>query len=360
MKPIPGLGNYQGQRLVKIERKATSASGSVVFDIPQDRVYKEFIFVHEILAAAAYAASTPVIHPRGVSHGMITNLELARSGNDVLKVFRGIAQLQDQCQWVFGEPAPTLYKVNSTTVGASALTGLPTFGTTTQTTAIREVFSMPCENKLSSELVRTCFNTNGINTAKIRVSLGAATLMQDPEDAAVATSFTYSGYITVYGVTADHLGDIAFDDHRQYYDEILFGAQANRSVVELRPLGQLQGMHLRAYAGSGNGNYKPMNPEELRNFEIEIKFNDSVLFEGNMADFQAVNGAKSSMRSFLRSSAYLNLLNNSTYGTGLETGQDAKAVTPLRLIVTTPSSINHSTNPVRLVAEYDVIANKKA
>lgn len=359
MKAIPGLGNYQGQRLVKIDKKATVASGQVVFDIPQDRVYKEFIFVHEIIATPAFAGAAPLIHPRGVSHGLITNLELARSGNDVLKTFRGIAQLQDQAQWVFGEPCPTLYKVNSTTVGTGAVTGSPVVGATTQNVAIREVFSMPCENKLSSEWVRTCFNTNGINTAKIRVSLGAASLMQDPEDAAVAT-WTYSGSITVYGVTADHLGDLVFDDGRQYYDELLFTAQANRSVVELRPLGLLQGMHLRAFAGVGNGGYKPMTPEELRTFEIEIKFNDSVLFEGNMADFQAVNGAKSSMRAFLRSSAYLNFLNNSTYGSGLETGQDAKAVTPLRLYVTTPSSINHATNPVRLVAEYDIIANKKA
>jgi hypothetical protein len=360
MKPIPGLGNYQGQRLVKIDKKTTAVSSQYVFDIPQDRVYKEFIFIHEYNLAPTYASTTPVMNPRGASQGMITNLELARSGNDVVKVFRGIAQLQDQAQWIFGEPAPIIYKVNSTTVAAAALTGVPTFGTSTQVTAAREVFSITCENKQSSEWVRTCFNTNGINTAKIRLQLGAASLAQDPDDAAVASAWAYSGSITVYGVTADHLGDVQFDDFRQYYDEILFSAQSNRSVVELRPLGMLQGMHLRAYAGTGNGGYKTLTPEELRNFEIEIKFNDSVLFEGNMADFQAVNGAKSSMRAFMKSSAYLNLLNNSTYGTGLETGQDAKAVTPLRLTVTTPSSINHSTNPVRLVAEYDVIANKKA
>lgn len=360
MKQIPGLNAYQGQRLVKIEKKTTAVNSNYSWDIPQDKVYKGFLFVHDINCTPTYASGSPAFHPRGLSHGLITNLELARSGNDVVKVFRGLAQLQDQEQWLFGESAPILYKTNSTTLNGSEVTGAPAMPSTTQVLAAREVFYMPCENHLSSEWVRTCFNTYGINTAKVRLSIGAAAGVQDPADSTSVT-FTYSGSITLYGITADHLGDVDFDDWRQSYDEIVFNSQASRAVVELRPLGLIQGLHLRAFAGSNStsGGYKVMTTEELRNMEIECKFNDSLLFEGNMADFQSINGAKSSMRALLRSSAYINLQNNSSYGTGLETGQDAKSVTPLRLTVSTPSTINHSTNPVRLVAEYDIIAKKK-
>lgn len=360
MRPIPGLGNYQGQRLKKIDRKAVTLSGQVVFDLPQDIVGKELLVIHDYTVTPTFASGSPSVHPRGVLHGILSSLEIARSGNDVVKVFRGVAQLQDQAQWIFGEACPSLYKVNSTTLNGSEITGAVALGATTVPVSGREVVAIPFENKLSSEWVRSCLNLTGINTAKVRMNFGAAAAIQNPEDSASCT-FAYSGYVTLYVVTADHLGDVAFDDWRQYYDEITFNSQANRSVVELRPLGLLQGVHLRAFAGAhSNGHYKPMNTEELRNFEIEIKFNDNTLFEGNLADFQSLNGAKSSMRAFLRSSAYLNCLNNSTYDSGLETGQDAKAVTPLRLTVTTPSSINHATNPVRLVAEYDIISRRKA
>lgn len=362
MKAIPGLVGYQGQRpLRKIDSKAVSQNGSLVFDLPQDVVIKEIVIVHDCVVTPTFASGSPKVHQRGVLHGILSSMEVSRSGNDVIKSFRGLAHLQDQLEYLFGNRPVTLYQVNSSTLSGSEVVteDAPVLGATTQPVAVRETISIPFENKRSSEWVRTCLNLNGINTAKLKMNFGAAAGIQDPTDSTTVT-FTYSGTVTVFIVTADHLGDTQFDDDRQFYDELTFNAAANRSVVELRPLGLLQGLFLRASKGShSNGHYKPMSTEELKNFFIEAKYNDVTLFEGSMADFQAMNACKSSMARFLRSAARINLLNNSTYDTGLETGQDAKSVTPIRLTITTPSSINHATDPVRLVAEYDVIKRAK-
>lgn len=355
MIPLAGLGSFQGQRLEPIAKNVTVTLGAEQsFDIPQDRVFKNFLAVYEWVVTPTFASGSPKLHRRGVTHALTKKLEVSRSAGDVLKVFRGIAQLQDQERWNEGENCPTVYQTNSSTLGAAAVQAdAPALGATTQPVAIREAYMIALENRVSSSMFETLLNTKGLNTGKIRITHGAAADVQDPNDS-TTVSFTVTGKLWIYGNTADHLIDnVAFDDWRQNYDEVSFGTiTQNRTIVELKPQGQLQGFHLRAFKGSKD---ESLTFEEMKNFEVKVEYNGNFLFDGNMADFASLNGCKGSLRKFFESSAYLNILNNKTYDTGLDTVQGG-AFRPLRLTVSTPSSL--SGTAVKLVAEYDLIEKR--
>lgn len=365
MRPVPGLGNYQGQRIKKVGTVTISPGGSASVDLKDDVVAKELIFVCDLNATVGFSSGAPKFHPRGLMHGILRELRIERSANDPIKLFNGLAKIQDRMEWLFGEPAPALYKVNDTELDGSELVGLAQAGTTGQTTAVREVFAVPFENKLSSEYVRTCLNLVGITTGKINFTWGNAADIQDPEDATVLTSVSVSGTVTVYACTADHLGDVVFSDWIEYEDAVDFPVLQNGSYYEFKPQGMLQGVLLRAMKINSSGKEIPLNTKELKEFDMEVQYNGTYLFQGNLADFAAINGAKSSMRKLLRSGAYLNHLNNSTFDTGLETvqretvnGSTVDSFRPLRVRLWTPSSINHSTTPVRLRVGYDLIKKR--
>lgn len=352
MKALTGLGMYQGQRLEPIlKRKAVTLGEELPIDLPQDRVYKGLLVIQEWVATPTFAAATPKIHPRGITHAVSKKIEISLSAGNTIRAYRGIAQLQDQMKWMSGEEVPTLSKANSTTLNGGEVYGLPAFGATTQPLAVREAYAIPFENMISSNNQETRLNTAGINTAKLKINYGIASDIQDPSDTAVAT-FTLTGFITVYAYTSDHLIDKNDNDiWVQSYDEGQFVVQQNGSVTEFKPQGHLQGLFVRAFKGSKR---KPLTNDELRNFQIKIEYNKNFLFDGNMADFQSLNGIKSSVEEFFNSAAYLNCLDSYTYGTGLDTVQ-AEGFKPLTFTLTTPSSIDHAAEPVFLVVEYDLI-----
>lgn len=350
MIPLAGLGNFEGQRLEMIRKRTQITLGQeFLVDFPQDRVVKEAIVVYDWEVTPTFASGSPKLHHRGVAHALSKRVEIERAAGDVIKSYRGIAQLQDQARWLFGEECPTLYEVNASSLSAAALTGRPTLGSTTQKTVIREAYSIPFENKLTSRYFDTLLNLKGINTCKLRIQHGVAADVQDPDDSTSVT-FAVVGYVTVYIATADHLADSAFMDWRQNYDDADLGSVTlNGSAIEFKPQGELQGFHLRAFKGT---NYKPLTPEELRNFEVKVEYGGNFVFKGMLGDFQMVNGCKSSIRELFRSSAYMNIVNNSTPRTGLQTVQGG-AFKPLVVTVSTPSSL--AGTALRLVPEYDLI-----
>ena len=351
MKELAGLGpSFEGQRLEVIKKRtAVSLGNDFIAELLTNKVYKELFVVCDWLVTPTISSGTPVLHKRGVAHALSNRIEVEIAAGDILKVYKGTSQLVDQMKWLFGEPCPTLYQVNASAFTSAALTGDPTLGTTGQTTIIREAYSIPFENKLTSRYFDTLLNLNGVTTAKLRIALGAASQVADPTDVS-STTWAVTGYITVYASTADHLIDNSFMRWPQSFDDISLGTvQLNGSSIELKPQGELQGFHLRAYKGS---NDTLMTQEELRNFEVKIEYGGNFIFKGMLGDFQFVNGCKSSIRSVMPSSAYMNILNNSTPRTGLQTIQGG-VFKPLVLTVSTPPSLA-GTN-IRIVAEYDLI-----
>ena len=358
MKPIPGLGDYQGQRLEPIiENKAIPLGGVLPVELVQDRVYKGFLVELYVKTTPTIASGTPKFHRRGLSHALVKKIELARNANDILQVVQGTAHVQDAERFNGGELAPAAYKTNGTSLDNTAVECQPgeqVFGTTGQACVFLESFYIPCENRLTSTMFSTLLNTAGINTAKLNLEFNTLASLLDPEDASSTTFAAGDCFVTVLGNTSDHLLDLPVADLVRSYDLIDLGTiQQSGTIVELKPIGQIQTMYLRAFKGASGA--VPLTIEEMRNFKIKIEYNGNFVYSGSIENFRSLDGAKGDLRKRIPDGAVLNLVNNGTYDTGLNTVQ-AEGFKPLRVTLSTPPSL--AGTAIRLIANYD-LARKK-
>lgn len=355
MKPIAGLGLYQGQRLEPIiEDAAIPLNGTLPVELVQDRAYKGFLVQMQVKTTPTIGAGSPRMHRRGVAHALIKKLELALNANDVVQVIRGIAQLQDAERFNGGELAPSAYKVNATVLDNAAVECQPgeeQFGTTGQACVYLVSFYLPCENRLTSSYITTILNTAGINTAKLNIEFNPLSSLLDPEDSSTTTFAAGECLISVYGNTCDHFIDLPVSKLIRSYDQADLGSiQQSGTIIELKPLGQIQTMYLRAFKGA-SGNV-PLTIDEMRNFKVKIEWNGNFVFNGTIEAFRSLDGAKGDMRKRIADGAVLNFVNNGTYDTGLDTLQ-AEGFKPLRLTIYTPATL--AGTAIRLVAEYDLL-----
>lgn len=349
--------DYSGQTLLSLGREKLVPGKDLSFKVPQDKIIKEFIIVAKGSAKSVHAGAAPKVRQYGVLDGMLSEMYLSRKGTDRVRSYRGVRQLRHTIERNFGDGDPAVYKQNSTELGDGESQGLLTFGATGEDVAFKESVSILMENKNSGSYFTTLFSTKQLQTATLNIKPGAYASIQSPDDAAVAT-ITADIEIEVFASCADHALDLSdkFIDWVQTYGELEFSGRQDNARHYLRPQGEVQGILITGQKGSKR---QPFNFENLSKTRIELRFAGILLFEGTLLQLQAVNANKNSMLAHRKGSVYINFLNNSAFGTGLNVGEGT-GVRDIEILVTTDASLSYSPDPVRLVFEYDQIIRTSA
>lgn len=346
------IKNFSGQTMRSIGTATWVAGGRAVFKVPQDIIGKEIIACGLGKGAATFAGAVPKLRPLGFLDGMIKTVTVSRNGTDKVKSFSRTRKSKHNNRQVFGESCPNLYQVNSATL-TDALHGVATFGTTGQQTAFAEALVVAMfENKLSSSYMNTLFDTRNLQTAVVELEFGSLADIQDPDNVATVATFAADCEIELFISCADYLLDSALpqNDWVEKSQTEIFNGAVDRLKRAYYPEGEVQGV-LISILKTGN---KPLNHAEMSTVKIELEFDGTKVFEGNMLQLAQFNNCKNMKQLIEKGSFYYNFLHNSTYGSGLPTGS-GRTAKPIEIYWTIPAAIG----ACEAIMEYDLIIAPK-
>ncbi len=353
---MANIAGFNGKGLEYVGQVQFVAGKGGFVELPADRVIKDIHFMIGGVATPTFSAGTPKVRKYGMGDGLIRSVKVERSGGDALRTYLGVRQIVNDMLWFSGERGPVLSKVNASSLGLAVSSDSVTFGTSTQPVPFYEGYAISMENKKSSEYWRTYFSTLNNRSAKVIFEFGQGLDVLDPEDTSTTSAIAISDcFIDVYISTADQLlpASDSFEDNKTSYDQIILTGPANASRYTIQPEGELQGFWITMAKGVKQAD---LTHEELQKSFIEIKFDGATIVKGKMLDIAAINMNHGKMHDLIRSSCYIGLLNNSTWGTGLVTGEGS-SVKSLEVFITTPAM--DYTGGVRLIFEYDRVGIRK-
>lgn len=351
------INGYNGKMTEYVGQVVFEAGKTKFLELPADRVVKNIHFFIRGDITPTFSAGTPKIREYGVADGLIRKITVERKGGDTLRTYLGVRQLVNDMLWYQGERGAVLTKVNATSLGLANSVDSYTLGTSGQTVPFYEGYDITMENKKSSEYYRTYFSTLNNRSSKIIFDFGTGLEVLDPEDTSTTSAIAVGNcVIDVYISKADHLiGESdKFVDFKHSYDQIVLSGAANNSRFTIQPEGEIQGMWITAVKGAKDAKF---THEEMLKCFFEIKFDGETMHKGNLLDLAAINVNIGKMKDLIRGCAYIPNLNNSTYGTGLWTGEGSNTKS-LELFITTDPNMSY-VGGVKFIFEYDRVNRPK-
>tara|TARA_B100001971_G_C18268010_1_gene596179 strand:+ start:25067 stop:26125 length:1059 start_codon:yes stop_codon:yes gene_type:complete len=344
------------QQSREVEQFKYQKAESKVIRLPQGEVIKEIHIMAKGKFAHTYASGSPTLKKHGVLDALCRGIRCVEDGNKIVKSYKGVKVLRNLSEWIQGSGLASYFKKNSSTLGAfsSVTKGFPDIGSTTEETSFLDTVIIPFDGKLSTEYARTRWNLRDKTDAYIQIDFNElADLLEIGSDAATVSA-DIDFYVSI--VTSPALSDVAFAKWKQTFKEEELSGPAVEKRIDLISGGLQQGFWLSLEKGSTR---EPLTLEECLETKVKVILDQagqgqSILKSTNLLELMAINENKTMIEDFIPSAAYVNFLDNKTFGTALNTGVGS-GVQKLDLVLTTPAGISYSPNPLIVRVEHDTI-----
>lgn len=323
--------------------------------IHQDIVVDKFLLYFRGSIKVDYTGGTaPKLNPNGLLDGILEELTVSRKGTDRLRAYRGIRHLIHTVDRHVAERDLPVYKVNAADLSGNVLEGIPTLGTTGQTTQVLECIPMMMSNVLSGAFDLTAFSSKDLQTATINIKYGDFSKCLDIEDpnSANATAITVEGVIDVIPYCVDDLlsnANIGQADFVQTYEGKDFGGVQTGAKHFFSPEGMLQGILITGLHSGG----KLFDQKVMEKTYIEIFYLGVMVAQGSLSQLRELDiiGTIAPRR---KGSCYVSFLHKFDANSGLYIGTGKQ----LEVKVTTDPALSYSPSPVQLMFEYDQLIFK--
>ena len=345
------------QQSRQVEQFKYQKAESKIVRMPQGEVIKEI----QIIAKGKYKhenydGGTPRMKRHGVLDSLCRSIRVVEDGNKIVKSYKGTQCLRKLSQWIQGSGLAAYYKKNAQVMGDfdSVKKGFPSIGNDGEYTAFLDAVIIPFDGKLSTEYARTRWNLKDKTDAYLQIDFNELTSLlentSDPCDVDADIEFEVSI------VTSPSLLEVSFAKWKQTYKEEELSGPVVEKRIDLISGGLQQGFWLTLEKGADR---QPLTMEECQQTQVKVVLDQagvgqSILKSTNLLELIAFNENKTMIENFIPSSAYVNFLDNKTFGTALNTGVGS-GVQKLDLILTTPQGISYSPNPLIVRVEHDTI-----
>lgn len=345
------------QQSREVEQFKYNKAESKVIRLPQGEVIKE---IH-IMAIGEFTHSTfgggsPTLKKHGLVDALCRGIRCVEDGNKIVKSYKGVKVLRNLSKWVQGSGLAAYYKKNATELGDFETTtkGFPTIGADGQKTQFLDTVIIPFDGKLSTEYARTRWNLKNKTDAYIQIDLNSLDDLLEVGSDSCDVDANIDFYISI--VTSPALVETNFAKWKQTFKEEELSGPAVEKRIDLISGGLQQGFWLTLEKGATR---QPLTIEECLQTKVKVILDQagqgqSIIKSTNLLELMAINENKTMIENMIPATAYINFLDNKTFGTALNTGIGS-GVQKLDLVLTTPQGISYSPNPLIVRVEHDTI-----
>lgn len=338
----------------RIETQSFQQSSVMAFKIPRDSTFKALQLRLKGALTTTFASGTPVAENRSTMANLINYIDINANGGTTLK---NVTPWMMHIQQLM---ATVVFGVRKASAGASAASPAENvtadskfvYGTTGQITSVVESIIIFFENVMSSDGMKTLWDTRGLASAEMKLATGAYSALLGYANTAPVVYSDSTLQVELSSIETQSIpNNVYFATFKQTTKSKSFTAQVSDELVDINRGNFLQGIMIEAHDGAA-GSTTTASGKVLSNIlltDLKLIINGSLYLQnttfGDLQDKNrnryGINAAYSSNVSLMDGMAYLDLLSPKSghkFGS-IHSAQDLRApnVDSCQLAVSTSS-----------------------
>lgn len=324
----------------RIQDTTFSPSTVLTLPLPKDGIYRALNLEFHGSIVTTFSSGSPAAPAESTIDSLVTLITVTVNGRLVKSVRPHMLHLHEILAW--GQEGR-----RTASAAASAVTGdLPTtdggfvWGTTTQTSTVRETLRIPFEMELARiGKEKTWLNLNGVSTAEVKFTTAAYSGLDTTGATVVytASTFLFEAYMEeVIGFTPN----TPFFDYQQVLGTDAVAAQQNNRNYDLTTGQLLAGLLIYVKNGASPSVAADLGLTRMSVItgNKTIKLVDFTAEQDKMRQTYRCNSARASGKSRLDGVCYISLLTNDR---DLNTAFDARGLNSLKFNYDTHASATY-------------------